>query len=277
MPNIKLSVIIPAYHDKYNKNTVEDLLKNSELGSSLEIIVIQDGFWMPVDWIVNDPRVRYIHLGANRGMRGAINAGIAISRGEFIGRMDEHCAVGPGMDKILTDSCKPNEIMTPRRFYLDPVKWAIMPEKGYVEHEKLVIQNVSEGVRKFAGKPDKGRDEKQKDVTISEMTALQGSFWIVPRKWFKEVCGDELQTEGYGPTYNDSVELCMKTWKAGGRLVVNKNTFFAHKHRDFPRTHNNGSPENPSKGEEGWAYSLSVWEQYYQNELLPAWKGKGII
>src|SRR3990167_10157442 len=87
-------------------------------------------------------------------------------------------------------------IMTAKRYFLDPVEWKIM-DIPPVEHEKLVIQNVSEGVRKFAGIRWRSRDEEQKDVMVSEMTAMQGSMWIAPTKWFRDVVG-ELQTEGYG-------------------------------------------------------------------------------
>jgi hypothetical protein len=104
---------------------------------------------------------------------------------------------------------------------------------------------------------------------IDETTAMQGSMWIMPLKWFNEVCGGELQTEGYGPTYQDSTEVTMKTWQAGGRLMVNKNTWFAHKHRSFPRTHNEGSPENPSNREAGWKYAIEVWGDYYEKVIRP--------
>lgn len=269
MADIKLSVVIPSYKDKYNKNTVEDLLKNSELGETLEIIVVQDGYYMPADWIVVDPRVRYVHLGANRGMRGAINAGVLLARGEFFMRLDEHCCFGKGYDKILTDACQENQVMTAKRFFLDPEKWAVM-DLDPVEHEKLVIQNVSEGVRKFSGVRWKSRDEEQKDVMVSETLAMQGSMWIAHREFFLKTVG-ALQTEGYGPLIQDSVEVCMKYWKVGGRLMLNKNTWFAHKHRDFKRTHNNGTPENPAKQDQGYTYALEQWEDFYNKEIKPKW------
>jgi GT2 family glycosyltransferase len=273
---VKLSVILPSYHDKYNKNTVEDLLKNSELGDGLEIIVVQDGYWMPPEWIVDDPHVIYIHLGANRGMRGAINAGVSVARGKFFCRLDEHCMFAKGWDKELTDTCKENEVMTARRFFLDPVKWEVMKEEGYVDYEDLTIQNVSEGVRKFAGKPNKKKSEERKDIMVDEMTALQGSHWIVNREFFLKTVG-ELNTEKFGPTYQDSVEVCMAYWKAGGKLMLNKNTWFAHKHRSFNRTHNEGSPENPSNREKSWANSLTEFEDYYVKKLLPRWREQKII
>jgi glycosyltransferase involved in cell wall biosynthesis len=104
MNNVKLSVIIPSYGDQYLQSTINSLLENSELKEGeLEIIAVLDGVWPTVP-LKDDKRVRIIHLGANRGMRGAINAGITISRGEYIARFDEHIMVCKSWDKILLET-----------------------------------------------------------------------------------------------------------------------------------------------------------------------------
>jgi len=266
---MKLSVVIPDWKDPYLIKTIDDLLKNSELGDQLEIIAVIDGY-EPTFELRQDPHVKYVKLGRNRGMRGAICAGVDVAKGEFFMRLDEHCCFGKGYDRILTDACQPNEIMTARRYFLDPVKWEVMKEKGYVDYERLDIQNISDTSRKFSGAPWRERDEKRKDVMVDETQAMQGSMWIMPKKWWDEHI-QTLDSENYGPLIQDSVEVCMKTWQAGGRLMVNKNTWFAHKHRDFPRTHNNGTPENPAQNEKGYKYALDTWEKYYQEVLLPRW------
>lgn len=270
MSKIKLSVVIPGYKDPYHEKTVRDLLDNSMLGESLEIVSVFDGFW-PTWEMVEDKRRRIVHLGKNRGMRGAINAGVAVAQGEFFMRLDEHCCFGKGYDKILTDTCKENEVMTARRYFLNPEKWEVMGDKEPVEHEKLVIQNVSDGIRKFSGVRWRDRDEAQKDVMISETLAMQGSMWIANREFFLKTVG-ELQTEGYGPLIQDSVEVCMQYWQAGGRLMLNKNTWFAHKHRSFSRTHQNGTKENPAKCDDGYTHALKLWEPYYNDFIKPKWK-----
>ena len=262
---MKLSVVIPSYRDPYMVKTVESLLVNSELGDQLEIIVVLDGYW-PDFKVVQDPRVRYVHLGNNRGMRRAINAGVDIARGEFLMRTDEHCMFAKGFDKTMTDFCRPNWIMTSTRYFLDPVKWEIMPEHPPVGYEKLVIQ----GGIKFAGLRWASRDEEMKHRKLGETMAMQGSCWVMPHKWWKDVIG-ELENEGYGPLYQDSHEMVFKTWQAGGHLILNKRTWFAHKHRSFSRTHSNGTKENPSKNEECWAYSLKVWRGYYDEVVRPRW------
>lgn len=262
MSEIILSVVIPSWEDPLLVRTIESLLTRSELGDQLEIIGVLDGYWPEFD-LLGDPKVRYIHLGKNRGMRDAINAGVSVSRGEFIMRTDEHCCFAQGFDRIMTESCEPNWIMTARRYFLDPVKWEVMDDQPYVDYEKLVIQENT----KFAGQRWRSRDEERKDMMIDETMAMQGSVWVMPRKWWDEVIG-KLQTEGYGPLYQDSHEMVFKTWKAGGKLMLNKNTWFAHKHRSFSRTHNYGTAEAMP----GWTYSLNLWKDYYENEIRPIWQ-----
>jgi len=105
---------------------------------------------------------------------------------------------------------------------------------------------------------------------IDETMAMQGSMWMMPKKWWEDVIG-ELQNEGYGPLIQDSHEMIFKTWKAGGKMMLNKNTWFAHKHRSFSRTHNNGTPENPANCEDGYAYAIKTWLDYFQKEIRPKW------
>lgn len=257
-----LSIIIPSYKDPLLHKTIDSLLENAE--GEIEVIPVLDGYW-PQTPITADKRVKVVHLGANRGMRRAINAGVAISNGEFLMRCDEHQKFGKGYDRILTETCEENWIVTPRRYFLDVVKWELM-DIPPVDFMKLKITNVGHNVRKFSGVESKGDDSQP----IQESMAMQGSCWLMRRSWWNKVIG-ELQNEGYGPHYQDSHEMVFKTWQAGGKLMVNKNTWHAHKHRDFPRTHNNGTSENPSNNEKCWAYSLEVWEDYYKSVIAPQW------
>lgn len=259
-----LSVVIPSWKDPLLIKTINSLLTSSLLGDQLEIIAVFDGYW-PTFELINDDRVRYIHLGKNRGMRGAINAGVDIARGKFLMRTDEHCMFAPGFDKAMTDVCQPNWIMTARRYFLDPVKWERM-DIPPVDYEKLVIQDG----KKFSGARWNERTEARKDILVDETMAMQGSCWVMPHEWWNKVIG-KLQTEGYGPHYQDSHEMIFKTWKADGKMMLNKNTWYAHKHRSFPRTHQEGTSENPANRDVGWKYALDTWGDYYQNVIRPKW------
>src|SRR5260221_333853 len=162
-----VSIIIPSYKDPLLHKTIDSLLDNAE--GEIEIIVILDGYW-PEQQFRQDDRLKILHLGKNQGMRRAINAGISISKGDFIMRTDEHCSFGKGYDVILSRDCKPNWIVTPRRYALDTVKWEIM-DIPPVDFMKLKIVNVAPGIRKFSGAEAKGDDKE----LIQESMAMQGS------------------------------------------------------------------------------------------------------
>lgn len=261
-----LSVIIPSYKDPYLHKTIDSLLENSE--GEIEIIVVLDGYILKKE-IRNDKRIKIVRLGKNRGMRGAINAGVLVSQGKFIMRVDEHQVFGRGYDIILTKDLKDNWIVSPRRFFLNPEKWEVM-DIPPVDYCDLIIKGDG-SERKFSGLTNNKTAEERKDIMIDETFAMQGSCWVMRRSWWDKIIG-ELQTEGYGPLIQDSHEMVFKTWKAGGKLMVNKNTWHAHKHRDFKRTHNNGTKENPAHCDAGFKYALDTWENYY-NELKQNYVG----
>jgi glycosyltransferase involved in cell wall biosynthesis len=259
---IKLSVVIPSYKDPYLVKTIDSLLVNSGLGKKLEIIAVLDGYW-PTFEIINDPRVRYVHLGKNRGMKGAINAGVAISQGEFIMRTDEHCAFGKDYDRILTETCEPNWIVTARRYFLDPDKWEVM-DIPYIDYERLVTQTIGDA-KKFTGFPWVERANKRKNIMIDETMAMQGSMWVMARSWWDKVIG-ELEAGPYGTHYQDQHEMIFKTWKAGGKMMVNKNTWFAHRHNSFRRHH---QVSHGSQQKELQAF-YDYWKDYYM-EIKKQW------
>jgi glycosyltransferase involved in cell wall biosynthesis len=255
-----LSCIIPSYRgiDPYLPKTVRSLLDNAE--GQVEVIVVLDGGWCEP---VNDPRVHYLHKGRNEGMREAINSGVQIARGDFLLRSDEHCAYSRGYDLILTKDCPEGHIVTPRRYFLDPVKWERM-DKRPIDYEKLLIHRQ---YPKFTGEEWRSRAKERKDILVDETMMMQGSCWCMRKSWWDKVIV-RLETEGYGPMYGDQLEMAMKTWQAGGKLMVNKNCWFAHKHRDFKRVHH--YPTERALPE--WKYALDKWLPYYNEVIKPRWK-----
>ena len=239
---------------------IQSVLDNAV--GDVEILPVIDGYELKQS-LPDDYRVKPVFNPVNVGMRESINLGIAASTGEFVMRSDEHCAFGYGFDRELTNICQSNWIMVPRRYFLDPVKWSVM-DVGYVDYEDLKIVQYGRG-RKFSGVPWLARTKERKHILVDETRAMQGSCWVMPRKWWDKVIGS-LQTEGYGTHIQDSHEMVFKTWKAGGKLMLNKATWYAHKHRKFPRTHGYGG----EAADKGYAYALSVWEDYY-NELREQW------
>jgi len=254
---MKLSAIIPSHNDIYLHKTIDSILENA--AGEVEIIPVLDGY-VPKQTFRDDPRIKPLYLSENVGMREAINKGVEASTGDYLMRTDEHCIFGERFDIIILDTIQDNWIVVPRRYFLDPVKWEVM-DLPPVDCEKLKIVNYGRG-RKFSGV----RWDKE-GYDIEETMAMQGSCWFMKKSWWESVIV-KLQTEGYDTHYQDSHEMVFKTWKAGGKLVVNKLTWYAHKHRSFPRTHGYGG----EAADKCFAYALSVWEDYYKNEIVPLWK-----
>jgi hypothetical protein len=175
-------------------------------------------------------------------------------------RGDGHIMFGENFDRIITDHMEDNWIVDAKRYFLDPEQWKVMDIDPIVM-ERLII---SERHNKFSALPWRGKDN---DVPIKPKQAFQGSFWCMNHDWWDSVIG-ELQEEGYGKLYQDSTEMSMKTWKAGGEVMSNQMTWYAHKHRSFNRSHN--YPNSLSR--QSWDYALETWGDYYKNELLNKWK-----
>ena len=69
---------------------------------------------------------------------------------------------------------------------------------------------------------------------IDETMVMQGSCYLMSRKHWDWLGG--LQEFGYGSLMQEAEEVALKTWLGGGKVMVNKLTWYAHKHRKFKRT-----------------------------------------
>jgi len=250
---IDISVISPVFKDPYIYPTVTDILNKFE--TNVEVIPVFDGC-LPTEEFT-DPRVKPVLLPKQVGMRGAINAGVRAAQGKYLMRTDAHCIFGQGFDRIILETIQPNWIVDTKRYFLDPKKWEVM-DKEPIMMERLII---SERHHKFASLPWREADD---DQPLKPKTAMQGSVWVMPHDWWDNVIG-ELQEEGYGTLYQDSTEMTMKTWKAGGELMLNQNTWYAHKERNFNRTHNYANKLSRAS----WDYALKMWGDYYREVIIP--------
>jgi len=256
----ELSVIIPSYKDPLLHKTIGSILDNFE--GDFEVIPVLDGYSLEQP-IVDDPRVKPIYLEKNVGMREAINIGVAAARGIWLMRSDEHCMFCSGFDKILLKDAQEDTITSATRYFLDPVKWQVM-DIPPINYEKFHVKDAPE-FKKFTAVAWEARTRERKEVPVDENMALQGSMWLMHHEWWHNVIG-KLQSDGYGTHYQDTTEMLFKTWGKGGRLMLNKNAWYAHRHRSFNRSHQ----YSLSKAIPGWNYALlKHWNQYL--EVKQAW------
>jgi glycosyltransferase involved in cell wall biosynthesis len=224
-----LSVIIPSYKDPYLQKTIDSLLKNAQ--GKIEVIPVLDGY-TPKKPIKSDSRVKVIRWRKNRGMRAAINAGIARARGKFIMKSDSHCAFGPGYDKIMTEHCADKWLVIPRRYSLDEINWQ-RDERGLIrDYHYLTFPLPARGYGICMSCQDWHRrthERRNPKYDIDDTMIFQGSCWLTHKKYFAKRVGllDD-RNEAYGPFGGEQVEIGLKYWLGGGQVKVIKKTWYAH-------------------------------------------------
>lgn len=217
-----ISIVIPARNEKYLNRTVEDLLEKAQ--GEIEIIMVLDGYWeAPID----DPRVKVIHRGNVRGMRAGINAGVAIAKGKYILKTDAHCMFAHGFDIELQKSCEDDTVIVPRRYRLDPEKWEIIND-GRPPIDRMLLSPDLHGKDWQAG--------NHHDQPIEETPSSQGSCWFMKRSYFYKL--ELMDEKTYGTFWSEFQEIGLKCWLSGGRVLVNKKTWYAHWHKTGGRGYN---------------------------------------
>ncbi len=261
-----LSIIIPSRSPQYLQKTVTDLLDKAE--GEIEVIVVLDGIWpeaheMPPE----DDRVVVIHHGEvhnNIGMRGSINAGMAIARGTHVMKVDEHTMVGEGFDTILKADCDDNMVVIPRRKRLDPETWTLIQDGRpdidymYIEYPYAKPQDKTQGLHGAEWK----RPERA-DIMIDDTPTMQGSGYFMKKSTWDQYWPDGLDDENYGPFTQEAQEITNTVWLNGGRVIVNKNTFYAHFHKGSKGKGYGFSNEQYKKhseqNEKGRIYCIEKW------------------
>jgi glycosyltransferase involved in cell wall biosynthesis len=209
-----LSVIIPSCNEIYLERTIKNILDNAE--GEIEIIVILDK-WLPEPQIVtNDPRVSFHHFPEGIGQRGGMNYGAQIAKGEFIMKIDAHCAVDKGFDVKLAKDCEKDWTVIPRMYNLNHETW----EPKYHKRTDYMYIREPDFRAEYYGKNQPKNDKMIDDVMIS-----MGPCFFMRKDRYWELGGMD---ERHGSWGQMGIELGCKAWLSGGRMVVNKNTWFAH-------------------------------------------------
>ena len=162
-------------------------------------------------------------------------------------KSDEHCAFDQGWDRKLMNDCGRDWVVIPRRYRLDADKWEIIkdhrPPVDYMQID-YPYQRPQDKTCGLHGAEWRSRQKDRESVMIDDTPSMQGSCYFMTRYHWDNII-HELDSENYGTFTQEAQEIGMKTWFSGGRVVVNKNTWYAHYH----------------KGKRGKGYGFST-EQY---------------
>lgn len=225
-----VSVIIPSRSDQWLQETVNDLLAKAE--GEIEIIVVYDGRWSRLN---SDSRVIQVHHGTlfdNYGMRASINLGIRLARGDYVMKIDEQCMVDEGFDAKLVADCEDNWVVIPRRKRLDAENWKLQ-EDGRSDIDYMQVDYpYQRPYDKTCGLHGaEWRRPERADIMIDDTPTMQGSCYFMKKSYWDELFPEGLDDVNYGTFTQEAQEISMKVWLSGGRMVVNKQVWYAHWHK----------------------------------------------
>ena len=224
----KVSIIIPSRNEKYLQRTVQDVYDKAT--GDFEVIVGLNGkteFEIPSKF----PNLRIIEEAQNIGLKPMINKLAKEARGKYIYKSDSHCMFGKGFDEILQADIEDDWIVTPRFYVLDADKWAWQDDRFYDYFYLCCPFTDPKGIRFKAGGHWPERTQAKLDVLIDETPQIHGSGWFVNRDYYFNVLGGFPEDDPDGHA-QEPIWLGLKNWLMGGKVMVNKKTWYAHMHQD---------------------------------------------
>lgn len=240
-----LSILIPARNEMFLGRTIENILENIE--ADTEIIAVLDGE-LPVDPLPQNDRLTVVLLPESIGQRAATNLACRLSRAKYVAKCDAHCSFGKGFDRIMIEDMQDDWVMVPRMHNLHAFDWvcSLCGQRRYQGPSGPCLICGGETVRDVLWRAKTNPDttamrfdrnlkfqywreykKKQKGDLVETMSIL-GAFWMLTRKryWELDICDEE-----HGSWGQQGTEVACKAWLSGGRLIVNKRTWFAHMFR----------------------------------------------
>lgn len=264
----KLSIVIPARNEMFLAKTIEDIVSHCE--EDTEVIAVLDGAWADPQIAVH-PKVKILFFPESIGQRAATNAGVKLSTAKYIMKCDAHCAFDQGFDRKMIEAMEKegNVTMAPAMRNLHAFDWVC--EEGHRRYQGpsgVCTVCGKETVRDVVWIPKTNPTstsyrfdttlhfqyfneyKKNQAGNLVESMSLQGSCFMLTREkyWELEICDEKFGSWGAQGT-----EVACKTWLSGGRVLINKNTWYAHLFRtqggdfSFPYEQDNKQVENARK------------------------------
>lgn len=226
----KISIIIPAKNERFLFETVEDIYRKST--EDIEVIAVLDGYWPEASRLPKEHKtLSYLHFGEGRGMRAGINAAAAVARGKYLLKCDGHVMFAEGFDAELLKECGRHDVVVPRRYALDAEKWEVKTDRRAIDYHYLSYPYAKPDEIGMHGQPWFERAVARTEILIDEEMSSQGSCWFMRKHHFDTCLGGALEEAGYGSFVQEFQEIGLKTWLSGGRVLVNKKTWYAHLHK----------------------------------------------
>lgn len=272
MSKYQLSVLMPSRNEMFTARTIQQVLDNSS--EVTEVICVLDGQWPPLP-IPQHERVTIVYLPKSVGQRAATNIAASLSKAKYVMKLDSHCALSPGFDRILIDDFIKDSVMLPKMYNLHAFDW--LCEKGHRRYQgpsgpckECGLPTTMDILWKAKPSPETtamrfdrdlkfqywGDYKKQQKGDIVETMSILGACWMVERdnywKW-------NLSDEGHGSWGQQGTEVACKGWTGGSGVYVNKKCWFAHMFRTQGGDFGFPYPISGSDVDKARKYSKDLW------------------
>lgn len=234
MPTV--SVIIPSRNEPYLQQTVNDVL--SKATGDVEVIVVLDGGDDKLSWKDHWP-LTIIRHRIPQGTRKSVNDAVSVATGDYIMKLDAHCLLSLGFDEILVADHQPSWVVTLPRYSLNPDSWTTgYGPVGYEYIEYPFRPGSPIGgltPKKWCGEEGNSSrlhpsnyywmENQRQHADIDEIQTMNGACWFMLRDFYHHIEGLDERLWNF---HNDAVEIGMKAWLSGGKLMVNKHAYHGH-------------------------------------------------
>lgn len=239
-----LSILIPARNEEFLTRTVEDILLHIE--GKTELIVVLDGAQSKIK-LPKNARLSVISNSRSIGQRAATNKAARQSTAKYLMKVDAHCAFDQGFDVKLMSVMQDDWTMVPVMRNLHAFNWVCSTgHKRYQGPSGSCLicgkETTKEVVWVAKANPEStsysfdsefrlqyfNENKKKQKGELVESMSLQGSCFMLTREkyWALNICDEKFGSWG-----QQGVEVSCKSWLSGGKVVVNKKTWYAHMFR----------------------------------------------
>jgi hypothetical protein len=257
----KVSIIIPSCNEvavtyegeNVLQRTVRDIYEKAT--GDFEVIV---GFNGPAyQNFPSYPNFRVLKLPENIGLKALVNVLSIMANGKYIYKSDAHCSFGKGFDEILQANMQDNWLVMPRFYVLDAKTWQWQDERHYDYFYLPCPFTDPRGFRFKAGGHWPERTAERESILIDETPQFHGSGWMVEKDFFLNKIGGFPTNDPMGHA-QEPPNIGLKYWLGpwDGKVMVNKNTWYAHVHQD-------GSVKGYHYTREQERVSYDIWAKYF--------------
>lgn len=219
----KVSVIIPSWNEGNLERTLDDIY--AKFTGNFEVIVVEDG--PPYTKLPERHNLRTIY-GKHNGLRQSINHAANLATGKYLLKVDAHCLFKEGIDETLKEECDKDWLVVPRCYPIERTDWKPHTIE-WVDYYYLSCPWTHPKFFQMQSCFWLTKTQELLNIPIDDIMTFQGSLWFMHTDyWHKHLEG--LFERGVGK-YAEHQEIGFKVWLGGGRVIVNKNTWYAHDHR----------------------------------------------